>query len=160
LEIALTTCDGVWLPRRRCSRANADDGFLTVRDGDERRLNLYRGRAQRVNHAEHEGRRDVSRPQVNDSDKRLARADGGAAETEVMCEDDASLVSRTFENLNVRSTNQVLFPRGAQIAAARSEAFNDVWTDVLVCQEGEIERFHAVMLSSHVRSPFSTSAAY
>jgi hypothetical protein len=48
---------------------------------------------------------------------------------------------------------------GAQIAAARSEAFNDVRSDVHVCLEGEVERLHAVILSSQVCSPLSTSAA-
>ena len=77
-----------------------------------------------------------------------------------MRDDDASLTRCTFENLNIRSTNQTFFRDRAQIAAARSEAFNDVWSDVLVCEEGEVERLHAVILSSQVCSPLSTSAAY
>ena len=48
---------------------------------------------------------------------------------------------RAFENLSVRSTYQTLFARRTQIAAARSESFNDVWTDVLVCQEGKSSGF-------------------
>jgi hypothetical protein len=54
-----------------------------------------------------------------------------------MRDDDAALVRGAFENLNIRSTNQAFFRGRAQIAAARSEAFNDVRSDVLVCQEGE-----------------------
>jgi hypothetical protein len=77
-----------------------------------------------------------------------------------MRNDDASLTRCAFENLNIRSTNQAFFRGRAQVAAARSEAFDDVWTDVLVCQEGEVERLHAVILNSQVCSPLSTSAAY
>jgi hypothetical protein len=91
---------------------------LPFGDSDGRRLNVHGGRAQRVNHLEHEGRRDVPRPQVDDSDKRRSRTDGGAAEGEVMGEDDTALAGCAFENLYIRSTNQSFFTSRAQIAAA------------------------------------------
>ena len=64
----------------------------------------------------------MSRPQVDDSEERRAPDDGGAAEAEVMRDDDASLTRCACENLNIRSTNQAFFPGRAQIAAARSKA--------------------------------------
>ena len=44
----------------------------------------------------------------------------------------ATLTGRTFENVDVRSTNQLFVPRRAQIAAARAKSCDDVWSDVLV----------------------------
>lgn len=102
----------------------------------------------------------MSGPQVDDSDESSARGDGGAAETEVVGDDDASLPCCSFENLSVRSTNQPFFGSGPQVEASRSKAFNNVRTDVLVDEEGKVERLHAVILNSQVCSPFSASAAY
>jgi hypothetical protein len=123
---------GVCLPRRRCSHAHADRGLLPFGDNDERRLNLHGGLAQRVNHCEHERRRDVSRTQVDDPDKRRSGADGGTTEGHVMGDDHSPLIGCTFENIDIRPANQSFVPSRAQIAAARSKARDDVWSDVLV----------------------------
>lgn len=101
----------------------------------------------------------MARAQVYDSNKRGAST-CGPAEAKVVRDDNASLARRTFENLSIWPTDQTLFRSSAQVAPARSKAFNDVWTDVLICQEGKVERLHAVILSSQVCSPLSTSAAY
>jgi hypothetical protein len=69
-------------------------------------------------------------------------------------------VGVAFEYIDVRPANKLLVTHSPQIAASRSETGDDVRSDVLVCQEREVERRHAVILSSHVRSPFSASAAY
>jgi hypothetical protein len=73
--------------------------------------------------------------------------------------DDATLTRGAFETLRVRPAEQSFLRGRAQIAAARSKTLNNVRSDVLVGKEGEIERLHAVILSSHVCSPFITSAA-
>lgn len=46
--------------------------------------------------------------------------------------DDTTLTGCAFENVNIRPTNQLFVPGGAQITAARSQARDDVWSDVLV----------------------------
>jgi len=74
----------------------------------------------------------VSGPEIDDSDKRSPGADGGAAEGEIMGDDDSPLVGCAFENVYIRSTHQSFFAGSAQIAAARSKACDDVWGDVLV----------------------------
>lgn len=120
------------LPRRRCSGAHADRGLLSFGDNDERRLNLHGGLAQGVNHCEHERRGDVSRTQVDDPDKRSSGADGGTTECHVMGDDDATLVGRAFEDVNIPPTNQLFVPGCAQITSALSKARDDGWSDVLV----------------------------
>lgn len=77
-----------------------------------------------------------------------------------MCDDDAALACGTFEHIEVRLADQLLVPGGSQIVASSAEASNNLWSDVLVCQEREVERRHAVILNSQVCSPFSASAAY
>jgi hypothetical protein len=133
---------------------------LPLSDGDEGWVDLDGGHAQGVNYAEDELRRDVPRPQVDDSNKGGASEDGSATEAEVMGYDDAALRRRPFKNLSIRSTNQMFFGGRVNIAAATSEAFDNVWTDVLVHEKGKIERVHAVIRNSQVCSPFSASAAY
>ena len=120
------------LPRRRCPSAHANRGLLPFGDNHERWLNLHSGLAQRVNHREHERRRDVSRTQVDDPDERRSGADGGTTEGQVMGDDDTTLVGCAFENVDIRPANQLFVPDRAQIAAARSKTLNDVWSDVLV----------------------------
>jgi len=77
-----------------------------------------------------------------------------------MGDDDATLIRRAFEKLAIRSANQPFVPSGSQVTAAHPKACDNVWSDVLVRKERKVERLHAVMLSSQVRSPLSTSAAY
>ena len=77
-----------------------------------------------------------------------------------MGHDDATLIGRAFEKFTIRSTNQSFVPGGSQVTAAHPKACDDVRSDVLVRKEGKVERLHAVMLSSQVCSPLSTSAAY
>ena len=120
------------LPRRRCSRANADGASLPYRDSDERRSNFHCGRAQSVNYSEYERRRDVPRSEVDDSDKRRSGANGGTAEGEVVRDHDAALAGCTFENCYIRATNKLFFPSRAQIASPRSEACHDARTNILV----------------------------
>lgn len=100
------------LPRRRCSRAHADCGLLTCGDNNERRLNLHGGVAQGVNDREHERRGNVSRPEVDDPDERRSGADGGTAEGYVVRDHHTTLTGRAFENVDVRSTNELFVPRG------------------------------------------------
>ena len=70
----------------------------------------------------------------------------------------------TAERPNPRSwvttTRPSFFGSGPQVEASRSQAFNNVRTDVLVDEEGKVERLHAVILNSQVCSPLSASAAY
>lgn len=68
---------------------------------------------------------------MDDSEKRRPGADGGAAEGEIMGDDDAPLAGCAFENLFIRSTHQEFFGGSAQIAPARSKACDDVWSDVV-----------------------------
>jgi hypothetical protein len=58
-----------------------------------------------------------------------------------------------MDYLSVRPTDQASFNRPAEVATANWEAFHKVWSDVLVDQEWKIERLHAVILNSQVRSP-------
>lgn len=102
----------------------------------------------------------MSGPQVDNSDERSAGGDGGAAEAEVVGDDDSSLTGCTVENLSVRSTNQPFLSSGAHVEAPGSQAFDNVRTDVLVDEKGKVEGLHAVILNSQVCSPFSASAAY
>jgi hypothetical protein len=53
-------------------------------------------------------------------------------ESQVVGDDHATLTGRAFENIDVRSTNELFVPRRAQIAAARAESVDDVRSDVLV----------------------------
>ena len=61
---------------------------------------------------------------------------------------------------SVAPPEQMFVTGAADITAADSEPLDDVRNDVFVCEEWEIERLHAVILSSHVCSPLSASAAY
>ena len=102
----------------------------------------------------------MSGPQVDNSDERSARDDGGAAEAEVVGDDHSPLTGCSIENLSVRSTNQPLLSSGAHVESPHSKAFNNARTDVLVDEKRKVERLHAVILNSQVCSPFSASAAY
>jgi hypothetical protein len=72
----------------------------------------------------------INRSRVDDSEERRARDDGGAAEAEVMRNDDASLTRCAFENLNIPSTNQAFFRSRAQVTAARSAAASRLTADL------------------------------
>ena len=148
------------LPRGRCPNADADGRFLALRDSDERRFDLNRRSLQRINHSEHVTRRNVSRADVNDAHEGGAGADGVAPEGQVVRDDDPVLTRGVFEELRIASTEQMFVAGTADVAAADSQPLDDGRNDVFVCEEGEIERLHAVILSSHVCSPLSASAAY
>jgi hypothetical protein len=75
-------------------------------------------------------------------------------------DDDPALTCGVFEEVCIGPTEQMFIAGAADITAADSEPLDDVRNDVFVCEEGEIERLHAVILSSHVCSPLSASAAY
>ena len=77
-----------------------------------------------------------------------------------MRNDDASLTRCAFENLNIRSTYQLVFPRAVRRSQPRARRPSTTSGTSSLCQEGEVERLHAVILSSQVCSPLSTSAAY
>jgi hypothetical protein len=38
-----------------------------------------------------------------------------------------------------------------QVVAARPKTYDDVWSNVLVCQEREVERLHTVILGGGLR---------
>ncbi len=100
-----------------------------------------------------------SRPQVDDPNKRCAGANRGAAEGDVVCHDDPTLAGCVFEHMNVRMANKMLVPCGAYIATTRPKSYHDIGSDVLVCQQREVERLHALIFSAQVCSPFNASAA-
>jgi hypothetical protein len=54
----------------------------------------------------------VSRPEVDDPDERRSGADGGTAEGYVVRDHHTTLTGRAFENVDVRSTNELFVPRG------------------------------------------------
>lgn len=118
------------------------------------------GFTQRVGHGKHESRRNVSRPEVDDSDKRRAGLDGGPAEGKVMREDDASLGDSSPENVSIRSANESFLGCCVHATAARSKTSDDIGSDVLIGKKRILERLHAVIFSSQVCSPLSTPAAY
>ena len=68
----------------------------------------------------------MSRPQLDDPDKRRSGADGGATEGHVVGEDDSTLIGSAFENIGIRPTNRLFVPGRAQIAAAYAKARDDV----------------------------------
>ena len=76
-----------------------------------------------------------------------------------MCHHDTILTCRAFENINVRTANQLLVPCRAHIATKRAKTRHDIGSDVLVCQQREVERLHALIFSAQVCSPFRASAA-
>jgi hypothetical protein len=65
-----------------------------------------------------------------------------------------------FKEICIGPTEQLFIAGAADITAADSQPLDDVRNDVFVCEVGEIERLHAVILNSHVCSPLSASAAY
>lgn len=77
-----------------------------------------------------------------------------------MRDDNPVLTCGVFEEVCIATTEQMFIAGAADITAADSQPLDDVRNDVLVCEKREIERLHAVILSSHVCSPLSTSAAY
>lgn len=77
-----------------------------------------------------------------------------------MRHDDAPLGSRAFENFYIWSTNELFLVGCPHVAVAGSKAFDDVWADVFIGEKRELERLHAVIFSSQVRSPLRTPAAY
>jgi hypothetical protein len=77
-----------------------------------------------------------------------------------MGDDHTSLVCCAFENIDIGPANQPFLPGRPQITTACAESVDDVRSDVLVWKQGKVERLHAVILSSQVCSPLSTSAAY
>lgn len=121
---------------------------------------VHRGGAQSVDDLKDESRRDVSRVQVDHPDKGGSGTECGTGEGQVMRDDDTALSSRTFEYLDIWPANQLFLADGSKVETSCPQASDDVRSDVLVCQEREVERRHAVMLSSQVCSPFSASAAY
>ncbi len=102
----------------------------------------------------------MSRTDVNDADERGAGADCVAPEGQVVRDDDPVLTCGVFEEVCIGPTEQMFIAGAADITAADSQPVDDVRNDVFVCEEREIERLHAVILSSHVCSPLSASAAY
>ena len=76
-----------------------------------------------------------------------------------MGDDDPAQAGCLFEHMIVRMTNQSLVPGGAHIATARPKSCHDIGSDVLVCQQREVERLHALIFSAQVCSPFNASAA-
>lgn len=43
-----------------------------------------------------------------------------------------TLTGRAFEDVNVRSANELFVPRGPQVSATRAKTLNGIWSDVLV----------------------------
>ena len=76
-----------------------------------------------------------------------------------MRDDDTSLLRGALQHVGIRPTSQRLVPDRAHVVPTRAETADDVRSDVLVCQEWEVERLHAVIGRSHVRSPRSAFAA-
>lgn len=72
---------------------------------------------------------------------------------------DAAQAGGGVEQLGIRSAYECLIPHRAHVVATSSETANDLRCDVLVRQKGEVQRLHAVICRSHVRSPRSTFAA-
>ena len=54
-----------------------------------------------------------------------------------MGDDDTALSSGTFEYFDVWPANQLFVPYGSKVEASRTQARDDVRSDVLVCQERE-----------------------
>ena len=133
---------------------------MPLRDSHERGFDLHRRSPQRINHSEHETRRDMSRTDVDDAHERGAGADGVAPEGQVVRDNDPVLTRGVFEELCIASTEQMFVAGAADIATADSQPLDDVRNDVFVCEEWKIERLHAVILNSQVCSPLSASAAY
>ena len=64
-----------------------------------------------------------------------------------MGDDETAFAGCGFKNIDVRPTEQLFVPRRTQLVAVRPKGCDDVWSHVLVCQEREVERLHAVILS-------------
>jgi hypothetical protein len=92
-------------------------------------------------------------PDVKDAHERGAGADGVAPEGQVVGHDDPVLARRVFEEVCIAPPEQMFITGALDITAADSQPLDDGRNDVFVCEEGEIEGLHAVILSSHVCSP-------
>ena len=98
-------------------------------------------------------------PHVDDPDKWATGADTGAAKSKVVSDDDPALRGGALQDVTVCSSEQVLIVRRANVKSSRAKTGDDVRADVLVSEKGEVERFHALVVSSQTCSPLSTSAA-
>ncbi len=81
--------------------------------------------------------------------------DGCAPEREVMRNNYASLRHGAFKHVFVSSTDEFLVSGCADVAAAIPKTGDNIRSDVLISEKGELERPHAVILNSQVCSPLS-----
>jgi hypothetical protein len=79
--------------------------LLSFCHGDERLVDVPRGRAKGVDDLEHELRRDVSRAQVDNPDEGCSDAHCRTAKGQVVGEDDTPLRGGAFEYFDVRPAN-------------------------------------------------------
>jgi hypothetical protein len=104
--------------------------LLSFCHGDERRLDVHRGRTQGVDDLEHELRRDVSRAQVDNPDKGCSDADCRTAKGQVVGEDNTALRGGAFEYFDVWPANQLFVPRGSKVETSCAQTSDDVGSDV------------------------------
>ena len=98
-------------------------------------------------------------PQVDDPDELCGHSQSGPTEREIMRDYYSTFPSCDFQEIGVRPTDKPLIPNRAQIVPTVVETGDDGGSDVFVCEERELERLHAVIRRSQVRSPRSAFAA-
>ena len=102
----------------------------------------------------------MSWTKVDNANEGGASGDRCVAEREVVGHNDSALLNGQRNHVLVRRSGEPLIDDRPNVAAAFLETRYDARADVLVSQDGERERLHAVILSSQVCSPLSARAAY
>ena len=147
------------LPGWRQPDTNTHGRLLALGNRDERRLDVHDGSTKGIDDVKHERRREMARTEVHDPDERRAAPDSRPAEGCIVRDHGPAQASRGIEHVGIRSACQCLVPHRAHIVATRSQTADDLRGDVLVRQKREVQRLHAVICRSHVRSPRNTLAA-
>jgi hypothetical protein len=124
------------------------------------RLHYVADRFQRCEDAKHKGRRDMARPQIHDTNEWLTCLDGERPEISIVCEYDSALSFCIADDIDVISTEETFVPHTPNVFSLPNQHRQDLWVDVLVGEQGKIERLHAGTFTSHTTSFLSDRAAY
>ena len=101
------------------------------------------------------GRRQTNVLEFRNANERRASRDGCVPESEVVRDNDAASLHGAVEDVFVRRANEAFVSHCLHVTSAISQASDNVRADVLIGEKRELERLHAVILSSQVCSPFS-----
>jgi len=126
---------------------------------NKRRRDFRRACTNRLQSPDGEFSSNVTRPQIENTDK-FSPQQYQPAEIAVMGQNDSTSLGCLFQNVRVRAPKLSLLGDGFNIKSLLPQKRNYFWMDVFICQQGEIERIHAPTFTSNSTSFLTDCAAY